>query len=63
LVKISLVKISQYLVRTEDIPRYAPIRAKFLGDLQPVSMLAVIPALVRPEFLIEIDAYAAAPKS
>lgn len=55
-----LVKVSQYLVRPEDIPRYGPIRSKWLGDHRPASMLAVIPRLVRPEFLIEIEAYAAA---
>ena len=55
-----LVKVSQYLTRAEDIPRYSPIRAKWLGDHRPASMLVVIPALVRPEFLIEIEAYAVA---
>ena len=56
-----LVKISQYLIRSEDIPRYGPIRKKWLGDYQPASMLTVIPSLVRPDFLIEIEAYAVAP--
>jgi 2-iminobutanoate/2-iminopropanoate deaminase len=55
-----LVKISQYLVRPEDIPRYAPIRAKWLGENRPASMLMLIPGLVRPEFLIEIEAFAVA---
>ena len=56
-----LIKISQYLVRSEDIARYGPIRKKWVGDYQPASMLIVIPALVRPDFLIEIEAYAVAP--
>ena len=55
-----LVKVSQYLVRPEDIPNYGPIRSKWLRDHRPASMLAVIPRLVRAEFLIEIEAYAAA---
>jgi 2-iminobutanoate/2-iminopropanoate deaminase len=55
-----LVKVSQYLTRAEDIARYPPIRAKWLGDHRPASMLLVIPALVRPEFLIEIEAFAVA---
>jgi 2-iminobutanoate/2-iminopropanoate deaminase len=54
-----LVKISQYLVRSEDISRYSLIRAKWLGDYRPASMLVVVPGLVRPEFLIEIEAYTA----
>lgn len=55
-----LVKVSQYLVRPDDIPHYGPIRLKWLGDHRPASMLVVIPRLVRPGFLIEIEAYAAA---
>ncbi|MGC1999273.1 MAG: RidA family protein [Candidatus Sulfotelmatobacter sp.] len=56
-----LVKISQYLIRAEDISRYSPIREKWLGDHRPASMLVIIPALVRSDFLIEIEAYAVAP--
>jgi 2-iminobutanoate/2-iminopropanoate deaminase len=57
-----LVKISQYLVRAEDIPRYAPIRDKALGEHRPASMLTVIPGLVWPKILIEIEAIAAKSK-
>ena len=57
-----LVKIVQYLVRAEDVQRYAAVRAKMLGAYRPASMLAVIGGLVRPEFLIEIEAYAVAPE-
>jgi 2-iminobutanoate/2-iminopropanoate deaminase len=46
-------------VRASDIPAYAQIRARVLGDARPASMLLVVPALVRPEFLLEIDAVAA----
>ena len=56
-----LVKVSQYLTRAEDIPKYRPIRSKYLMDNRPAFMLAVIPGLVRPEFLIEIEAYASVP--
>jgi enamine deaminase RidA (YjgF/YER057c/UK114 family) len=54
-----LVKVSQYLVRSDDISLYPPIRAKWLGENVPASMLVVVPGLVRPDFLIEIEAYAA----
>ena len=56
-----LVKIVQYLVRAEDLPAYAPIRARFLGDCRPASMLLVAAALPKPGFLIEIEAVAASP--
>lgn len=57
-----LVKIVQYLVRAEDLPAYGAIRAKFLGDCRPASMLLVVAALPKPGFLIEIEAIAAAPE-
>ena len=54
-----LVKVTHYLLRASDIPAYVTVRARFLGDSRPASMLLVIPELVRPEFLVEIEAYAA----
>lgn len=54
-----LVKVTHTLTRAEDIPAYVAVRAKFLGDARPASMLLIVPALVRPEFLVEIEAYAA----
>ena len=55
-----LVKIVQYLVRAEDIAAYGAIRARFLGDCRPASMLMVVAALPKSGFLIEIEAIAAA---
>jgi len=55
-----LVKIVQYLVRAEDIGAYGVIRARFLGECRPASMLMVVAALPKPGFLIEIEAIAAA---
>jgi enamine deaminase RidA (YjgF/YER057c/UK114 family) len=57
--RADIVKVTQYLIRPEDIPDYAKVRARFLGDVWPASMLLVIPQLVRPEFLIEIEVIAA----
>ena len=54
-----LVKVTHYLLRTADIPAYVKVRSRFLGEARPASMLMVIPELVRPEFLLEIEAYAA----
>jgi 2-iminobutanoate/2-iminopropanoate deaminase len=58
-----LVKVSQYLVRAEDVPLYPPIRSKWMGDNRPASMLTIVPGLVWPNILIEIEAIAAAPAS
>jgi enamine deaminase RidA (YjgF/YER057c/UK114 family) len=53
-----IVKVTQYLTRDEDIPEYVKVRTRFLGVAEPASMLLVIPQLVRPEFLVEIEVIA-----
>jgi 2-iminobutanoate/2-iminopropanoate deaminase len=58
-----IVSIRQWLVREEDIAPYVAVRSKFISHLS-ASMLAVIPALVRPDFLVEVEVIAAvSPKS
>jgi enamine deaminase RidA (YjgF/YER057c/UK114 family) len=54
-----LVKVTQYLLRPSDIPAYAEVRARILGGARPASMLLIVPQLVRPEFLLEIEVSAA----
>jgi enamine deaminase RidA (YjgF/YER057c/UK114 family) len=54
-----IVKVTQYLTSAEDIPAYAKVRTQFLGETRPASMLLVIPQLVRPEFLVEVEIIAA----
>ena len=54
-----LVKVTQYLLRRSDIAAYGEVRARHLGSARPASLLLIVPGLVRPEFLLEIEAYAA----
>jgi enamine deaminase RidA (YjgF/YER057c/UK114 family) len=54
-----LVKITQFLVNLEDFPRYAATRAKFLAGHRPASTGLVIRSLVKPEYLVEVEAVAA----
>ena len=54
-----IVKVTQYLTRAEDIPAYGKVRTRFLGDVRPAAMLLVIPQLVRPDFLVEVEIVAA----
>ena len=54
-----LVKVTHYLLRASDIPAYVKVRSRFLGEARPASMLLVVPELVQPEFLLEIEACAA----
>jgi 2-iminobutanoate/2-iminopropanoate deaminase len=55
-----VVRVTQYLTRAEDIAEYAKVRARFLGNSEPASMLLVIPQLVRIDFLVEVEVIAAA---
>ena len=54
-----IVKVTQYLTRADDIAAYAKVRSRFLGQVRPASMLLVIPQLVWPEMLVEIEIIAA----
>ena len=54
-----IVKVNQYLTRAEDIAAYGKVRTRFLGDVRPAAMLLVIPQLVRPDFLVEVEIVAA----
>jgi len=48
------------LVRPTDYKAYAVAREKaFPADAQPASSTVIVKQLVRPEFLIEIEAIAA----
>ncbi|MSQ41025.1 MAG: RidA family protein [Dehalococcoidia bacterium] len=53
-----IVKLTTYLTRAQDIPRYREARARFLASDPPASTLVVIAALALPELLVEIEAIA-----
>ena len=55
-----LVKITTYLVRPEDVAAAGAARAKHFGNARPGSATIIVKALVVPEWLIEIEAVAAA---
>ena len=54
-----LVKITTYLVRSEDVAAAGTARAKNLGDARPSSATIIVKALVNPALLIEVEAVAA----
>ena len=54
-----IVKVTQYLTRASDIQGYAKVRTQFLGDVRPAFMLLVVPQLVWPEILVEVEVVAA----
>ena len=54
-----LVKITSYLTSLASFPAYAADAAKFLAGHRPASTSLVICSLVKPEYLVEVEAIAA----
>jgi len=54
-----LVKVTIFLTREEDIAAYRDARDRVIGDARPASTLVVCSRLVRPEWLVEVEAVAA----
>jgi 2-iminobutanoate/2-iminopropanoate deaminase len=54
-----LVKITVFLTREADVVAYREVRDRILREPFPASTLVVVSRLVRPEWLIEIEAVAA----
>lgn len=54
-----IVKLTQHLIRREDLKIYREIRSRYLGTCAPASMLTLLPGLVWPNMLIELEVVAA----
>ena len=55
-----LVKTISYITRREDVAEYVKVRAQYLGDIRPAQLLLIVGGHIKPEYLIEVDAIAAA---
>ena len=55
-----LVRINGYVTRSEDVGLYRQVRMRMIPDARPASTLIVIAGLVDPNWLVEIEAVAAA---
>lgn len=55
----SLIKVTTYLTRSEDIDGYRRARAKHIPTDLPASTLLFVTGLANPLYLIEIEAIAA----
>jgi len=55
----NLVKLTVCLLDQKHVPNWRAAREKVLGDLRPPATLLVVAALARPEFLVEVEAWAA----
>jgi 2-iminobutanoate/2-iminopropanoate deaminase len=54
-----LVKVTTSLTNAQDIPAYVKVRSESLGDVRPAFMLQIVPQLIKPEVLVEIEIIAA----
>ncbi len=54
-----IVKLTAYVVGTGNYPAYAAARARHLGEHKPASTAICVPALLKPEWLIEVELIAA----
>ena len=53
-----VAKITCFLVNAADYPAYAAARQRLFPQSGPASSTVIVSALVRPEYLVEIEAYA-----
>ncbi|WP_315765564.1 MULTISPECIES: RidA family protein [unclassified Bradyrhizobium] len=57
-----IVRLSVYVTGREHMPGYRQSRDRQFSGTPPATTLIVVAGLVRPEFVIEIEAIAAAPE-
>ncbi len=55
-----LVRVNAYLTRPEDVGLYREVRDGIMEGAEPASTLIVVRALAHPDWLVEIEAVAAA---
>ncbi|WP_417687181.1 RidA family protein [Roseibium sp.] len=56
-----LVRINAYVTAREHLPGYMKTRDEFIGTPPPASTLMIVSGFAREEFVVEIEAIAAAP--
>ena len=54
-----IVRLNTYVVGTEHLAGFMAARDRIVADPPPASTLLVVAGLVRPEFVVEIEAVAA----
>ena len=55
-----LVKVTVFMTRPEDVAISRKVRERMLKDALPASTLVIVRALANPDWLVEIEAVAAA---
>lgn len=54
-----IVKMNAFVVGKENFPKYAEVRKAYIGTHRAASTAYFVPALVRPEMLVEVEIIAA----
>lgn len=55
-----VVRINAYVTAREHMKGYMEVRDRFFGDPPPASTLMIVSGFTRPEFVVEVEATAAA---
>jgi 2-iminobutanoate/2-iminopropanoate deaminase len=55
-----IVRINAYVTAREHMAGYMAVRDRHVGDPPPASTLMIVSGFTRPEFLVEVEAIAAA---
>ncbi|MGO4392349.1 RidA family protein [Variovorax sp. M-6] len=54
-----IVKMNAFVVHGQDMRSYGAVRKKYLGEHKPASTMITVPALLSPDYLLEVEVIAA----
>lgn len=54
-----IVKMNAFVVLGQDARVYGAVRKKYLGEHKPASTMLYVPALLSPDYLLEVEVIAA----
>ena len=55
-----IVRLNAFVTAREHMRAYMSVRDRYVGDPPPASTLVIVSGFTRPEFLVEVEATAAA---
>ncbi len=56
----AIVRLNAFVTGREHMAGYMQVRDRYVGDPPPASTLIIVSGFTRPEFLVEVEAIAAA---